>query len=288
MGAVEKIILGTVQMGLPYGIQGAGALDLDQSKKIFKKAYTAGVRFLDTAEVYGKAHQVIGNFHSSTKMKFEIITKLPNVLDRDIGFKVDQYLQELKVEKIETLMFHSFDAYEKNSKVLKELKNLKKFGLINKIGVSIYTNEQLEKVIENEMIDLIQLPFNLLDNYSLRGELLKRAKKCGKIVHTRSAFLQGLFFMDVDSENRVIRKLRPQLQLLKRIAEKEGRDMASLALNYALQQESIDNVLIGVDSIDQLEKNLSIIGDPLPENSLEEINKIIIRDQNLLNPSLWN
>lgn len=275
-------------MGLPYGIQGGGNLTLNESKIILEKAYSSGVRCLDTAEVYGKAHQVVGDFHRTSDFQLSVMTKLPKVLDRKIGNKIDQYLEELRVKELEALMFHSFEAFKENLKVLGELKDLKKSGVVRNIGVSLYTNEELEIVLKNKHIDIIQLPFNLLDNFSLRGELLKKAKENDKIIHTRSAFLQGLFFMDVGSKHRVVKELRPSLVQLQLIAKEENRGMASLALNYCLQQELIDKVLIGVDSIDQLNQNLSLTENPLSEESVEKINNIIVRNRNLLNPSTWN
>lgn len=287
MDTIDKIILGTVQMGLPYGIRGGGNLDFNQSSSILKTAYRSGIRSLDTAEVYGRAHQVIGNFHTNSDMRFEVTTKLPKNV-RKIVSKVEQYLEELQVEKLENLMFHSFEDFLASHEIIEEFQHSNNARLVKEIGVSIYTNEQLEEVIESEKINLIQLPFNLLDNFSMRGELLKKAKENKKTIHTRSVFLQGLFFMDIGSGHKVVKELKPQLMQLQSIAKKENRDMASLALNYALQQELVDKVLIGVDSIDQLKQNIEIAGNPLSQDSLEEINNILIKDKKLLNPSLWN
>lgn len=288
MKTSSKLILGTVQMGIPYGIQQGGNLPFDQSKNILKKAFDSGIEILDTAEVYGKAHQVIGKFHKIYPGKtFKVITKLPKVLKGEIYFKLKQYLKELGINQLEAIMFHSFDTFQNNTGVLKELQELKREGMFKYIGISIYSNEQMLEVIQNKNIDLIQLPFNLLDNFSLRGDLLKLAKKNGKTVHARSAFLQGLFFMDCESKNEVVQKMRPQLVELNKIASIEKRSMASLALNYSIQQKNIDKVLIGVDSVNQLNQNLSILGETISEMSMEKINNVRVPDFNLLNPSLW-
>jgi len=103
-------------------------------------------------------------------------------------------LSELHVDVLDILMFHSFTTYYQNATVIDEMMMLKLNGKIKFLGVSIYTNDELLKVIEDDRIDVIQLPFNLFDNFNKRGSLLKLAKEKGKIIHSRSAFLQGLFF----------------------------------------------------------------------------------------------
>ena len=77
---IEKIILGTVQMGLDYGINNSsGKISLDDSCIIFSKAFELGINTIDTAEAYGNAHQVIGKFHLlNPKIKFKVITKIPH------------------------------------------------------------------------------------------------------------------------------------------------------------------------------------------------------------------
>ena len=79
----NKIVLGTAQMGLDYGINNKnGKIPLEQSDKILNKAYESGIKFLDTAQVYGEAHKVIGEFHKTNPTtKFKINTKIPNNID---------------------------------------------------------------------------------------------------------------------------------------------------------------------------------------------------------------
>ncbi len=289
MNMLNKIILGTVQMGLPYGIRNGGALDYKDSEIILNRAYDVGIKELDTAEAYGNAHKVIGKYHElNPGQQFKVITKLPKEIDSNIESKINQYLNDLRVKELESIMFHAFDTLKQNPQALNVLQNLKEQNLINKIGVSIYTNEEFESLLNYDEVDLIQLPYNLLDNQNVRGEIIELAKEKSKIIHTRSAFLQGLFFMNPADKNKTVKSLKAELLLLRDIARVENLTVASLALNYCLQKKSIDKVLIGVDNINQFEQNLSISGQTITEESMERINKIFIVNQNLLNPALWN
>jgi aryl-alcohol dehydrogenase-like predicted oxidoreductase len=284
-----KVILGTVQMGLEYGVNNSsGKISRDESHLILNEAYNTGVRFIDTAEVYGDAHHVIGEFHKKNPGKiFKVITKLPsdNVLN-NLNAKVKNYLSELNVSVIETLMFHSFHSYKKNKSVLPELLVLKEQGAFKQLGVSIYTNEELEELISDSFVDVIQVPFNLLDNDSVRGKLLRQAKHENKIVHTRSVFLQGLFFKSIQTFPDHLKELAEPIQNLVLLAKKYTIKMNQLALSYALSKEYIDGVLFGVDSLAHFEENMDLVN--LPKELVQAIDMMVVSNKQLLNPSLWN
>jgi len=286
----DKIVLGTVQFGLDYGVNNnSGKPSQKQVNEILSYAFDSGVRFLDSAEAYGNAHAIIGNFHKTNpNRQFNIITKLPHVIGDGIESKIELYLAQLGVSQLHALLFHSFDTYKENQFFIEKLKHFKSLGKIKHIGVSIYTNEQFKEVIEDSTIDIIQLPFNLFDNIYQRGDLLKLAKSKNKIIHTRSAFLQGLFFLSLDSNNKVVNNLSEPLILLHNLANQTGVSIQNMALDYCLKQKNIDNVLIGVDNLEQLKQNLNYSEPFLKESEITIIDNIIIKNTDLLNPSLWN
>lgn len=286
----NKIILGTVQFGLEYGINNVhGKPDQNQVDTILLKAQNAAIQTLDTAEAYGNAHEVIGAFHKRyPSTKFQINTKLTEPNLDTIDIKVEFFLEQLKVEQLQAISFHSFDSYSKNLNVLKRLKYYKDSGLIQNIGVSVYTNEQLSVVLNDPLLDIIQLPYNVFDNINVRGEFLRKAKLLGKTIHTRSAFLQGLFFTESNDERNVAIALRNELNLLRDISKESRYSVGEIALNYCLQEELIDNIILGVETLEQLESNLAYANVDLSEEIIARLNKINIENPNLLNPSLWN
>ena len=287
----SKLILGTVQFGLKYGINNTvGKPKKDEVLSLLKAAYSSGIRVLDTAETYGNAHQLIGNYHKKQdSFKFKIITKFPHDIKHDfIKSKVFEYLDLMDVDTLDVMMFHSFDSFQSNYNALNRLNELKSDGLINNIGVSVYTNVQLERLLNEDLITVVQLPFNLLDNFSVRGDLIIRLKEKGKIIHTRSAFLQGLFFKKANDSNIIVRKLNKVLMLLHNIKSKLNCSMEELALSYCASQELVDKVIIGVDSMDQLSSNLEAIMYELPLEYQVDIDRINVKNVELLNPSLWS
>jgi aryl-alcohol dehydrogenase-like predicted oxidoreductase len=286
----NKLILGTVQMGLDYGVNNySGKISFSESCAILLEAYKNGIIVLDTAEAYGNAHQVIGDFHRlNPKVKFKVITKIPdNTVIDEVEQKIKKYCEELHTDVLEVLMFHSFDTYKNCNKDLDVLESLKRDGVIKHIGVSTYTNEQIEELLLDDRISVVQLPFNLLDNESIRGDLLKKLKIKGKIVHTRSAFLQGLFFAESSKNKLIYNELSDEIDVVKKIAESENTTIINLAQSYCVNQKNIDNVLIGVDSVKQLVDNLEALNYVISVKSKSKINAIKVKNTDLLNPSLW-
>ena len=285
---MSNIILGTVQFGLNYGINNTrGKTPIQEVHPILDFAYSKGIMTLDTASGYGDSEEIIGDYLASNPdKKFEIITKV-NSSKITLEKQLHESLQKLKVDKVEVLMLHSFELYEKFKSQLPLFCQKNKGKFFNELGVSVYTNEEIGVISSDPVIDRIQTPFNLLDNELKRRERYSDIKSKGKIIDTRSVFLQGLFFKKTDELPTNLYPLIKPLEKLKKIAESKSLTMEELAIGYAFSMDFIDNVLIGVDSLDQLKDNLNILSNSISMQTVDEINMISIQNDNLLNPSLW-
>ncbi len=284
----EKLILGTAQLGMKYGINNSsGQPSQEEADKILQTAWDNHIRFLDSAEAYGDAHKRIGNFHGKVNFRFNIITKFfPKNFQENLQKKINQDLQELSVASLYAYLFHNLKDLEEFAKEKFTLWKLKEKGLLQKIGVSLYTNEEVEYVLQKyPFVELIQIPFNILDNYNLRKEVLLKMKDKNIEVHTRSVYLQGVFFMNTLPPQ--LQGLSPYINTLKSLAEKYNLSLQEIALNYVLSQKLIDKVLIGVDNAEQLLENLQSVR-KTEASITEEINKsIFVREKKLLNPANW-
>ena len=289
----RKLILGTVQFGLDYGIN--NSIGKPTNKNIYKildYAYENGIRTLDTAESYGNAHLIIGNYlKKNSKKNFKLISKLNSkqILNKGkLKFHIINKLKEFNIEYIHGYMIHDFKNFIQNEYLLKELESIKREGFINIVGISLYENDEIVNVINNyNNFDFIQVPFNLLDNETRRGKVLKLAKKKNIKIFSRSTFLQGLFFKQLNSFPSNLNPLKKYIKKIKNIQASSQTDINSIALNYCLSKKYIDKVLIGVESLSQLKKNLNDINN----NNLDfktEIDKMIVKETSLLNPTNWN
>ena len=289
----NKIILGTVQLGLDYGINNHdGKPSLDTSFEILHYAYDNGIRILDTAESYGDSQEIIGKFQKlHPNKKFKIITKI-NVVNSfekvDLIQTILNNCEILHSDKLYGYMFHNYQSLANNKPYYNDLLLAKEKGLIEKAGISLYSNQEVLDVIENyNGFDIIQIPFNLFDNEIKRKAVLLKAKNKGIEIHTRSVFLQGLFFIPIDELSINLKPLSKELMVLDSIKQTYNLSTETLALKYVLEKEYIDHVLIGVESVKQLIANINISKSnlPIPYMIIDEIN---VKDNNLLNPSLWN
>lgn len=293
MLAINKTILGTVQFGLDYGINNSlGKPKPETVFSILDLAHENNIKLLDSAEAYGNSYEIIGQYHARANNKFEVITKFCAArtdLPSWIVERVEHNLKTLSVDSIYCYMFHSFSDFVKYyPRYKQDLIALKESGKVGKIGVSVYTNSEIEKLLEEEEIDVLQLPFNLLDNVSQRLSVLEKAKLSGKEIHARSIFLQGLFFKNTNELPRVLQPLRPHLEEIQKLAIDAKINLNQLCLKYAFEQEGLDHVLIGVDSLEQLVDNIRAISEEMPDNIFKKINEITVAETELLSPRNWN
>ncbi len=287
---MNKLILGTVQFGLNYGINNIkGKPNENEVNKILNYAFKNKFEYLDTAESYGDSQDIIGNYIKSTKNNFKVITKFSKIrtdLPINIIARIEKNLDILGVKSLYCYMFHNFHDYKSFFNLFyNDLLILKKRGYIHKIGVSLHSNQEILEVLKNDIIDVIQLPFNLLDNASQREYFLRLAKNKGIEVHSRSVFLQGLFFKDINKINGKISVLRNDLSKVRKICKNEI--INKFALNYACSKDYIDYVLIGVDSLRQLKENINSLKNIKKDTDFQEIDKIIVKDSSMLNPVNW-
>ena len=279
----DKVCLGTVQFGLEYGINNTkGQTKRDEVSKILNRCKKVGIVHIDTAAAYGTAEEVLGEVIQSNGLSnsFHITTKYKCDGINNLTLATYGSLQKLRVEKLHCQMFHSYQDFKNTEDFIKP-------NGVDKIGVSVYTNEELLSAIKNSQIRVVQCPFNLLDNESIRGESLKKAKEKGIEIHVRSAFLQGLFFMDRKRLPPALKELKGHLEELDRICYESKIPISQLALGYCLSKEYIDKVVIGVDSLEQLDLNIEATKTPIPHPIIEKIDKIIVTNQLLLNPTNW-
>lgn len=292
MVSTDKYILGTVQLGLDYGINNAtGKPSQELAHAMLTAAWEQGVRTLDTAEVYGNAHEVIGNFHrANPEMRFNVVTKFlaASILENGAAARLDAVLKELDVEVLAGWMFHNPAELERNPEIVRQLAALKASGKIRHAGVSVYTNEDVIKAAATEHITIVQMPFNLLDNGGIRAEGLAAARAANMVVHVRSVFLQGVFFMDTAQLPQSIQPLLPYLEELRLLAEGSNLQIPQLAMGYPFQHPDIDGVVIGTDNAEQIKRNIAMANTAIGQRLRDQVEAVRVREADMLNPSNWN
>lgn len=271
-----KIGLGTVQFGIDYGISNQiGKTPKNEVIDILKTAYNLKIDLIDTAVAYGDAEIVIGSCDVS---KFKIVSKfMSSVTHGSVSSQLNESLKKLKVSTLYGYLAHRPMSLIEKPNDWKELIKLKKEGKIGKIGFSLNTTNELQLLIDSGFKpDLIQVPYNYFDK---RFEnLMIQLKKEGCEVHSRSTFLQGLFFMKSVKLDSFFNDIKPLINRL----QNDNKFLAGALLKYVLKKDFIDKVIVGVENSQQLIQNISDL-----ENAeeLEEFNSAIKNE--IISPVLW-
>ena len=285
---ISKFILGTVQFGLDYGINNAiGKPTSVQVLRMLEYAASQGVAVLDTADSYGNATELLGVFIKTHPGLFAINTKFRSNQE-PLEKQLSRTFHLLHLNIVNTYFYHSYKDFVNYPELLASLIALKQDNKIRKIGVSVYDNDEFRTVINAADIDVIQFPFNLLDNRYQRGALMKIAKEKGKELQVRSVFLQGLFFKSLSYFSHKLVALKPYLQKIHNICCRYNTTIEKMALLYASKQPEIDNIVFGIDNLEQLIINLEIAKLNLDSKICKEIDQIEVIENELLYPKNWN
>ena len=195
-----NLAIGTAQFGLDYGISNsAGKVKLPEIKKIIKLASDSGIDTIDTAMAYGDSEELLGK---CSLENFKIITKIgaiqesENRIENWILDEVHLSLKKLKLNNIYGLLLHRPNELisKKGETLFYSIQNLKKLGLVKKIGISIYSTDELVSILDSYDIDIVQLPLNIFNREAINNDILKILKSRDIEIHARSCFLQGLLF----------------------------------------------------------------------------------------------
>jgi len=288
---VNRLALGTVQFGLPYGIANqVGQVSRSEAGSMIAHAESSGISVIDTAIAYGESEACLGAIGVKG---FKVITKLPSV-PNDIDItdvrnwvrdQVTASLSRLGVVTLYGLLLHKPSQLlgrfaEPLTEVLLELREQ---GMIDKLGVSIYAPEELEALDHIFQMELVQAPFNLLDRRLLTSGWLRRLKERGIEVHTRSAFLQGLLLMPMASIPSRFDRWADLLQTWHQWLAQHDISALQACLSFTLSHKEINQVVVGADSTVHLKQIIAAVSRDINL----ELPDLICEDLNLIDPISW-
>lgn len=274
---VSKLGLGTVQFGLLYGISNElGQTMPEEVTEILNYARNVGIDTLDTASAYGDSERVLGQ---NSLNDFRVVSKfLLTEHCWSIEAMLQQSLELLNIKRLHGYLAHRPMDVVRNPDQWKELIKLKESGKVCKIGFSFNSPDEVDEVLKSGMMpDLIQVPYNYFDRRFIKCMTELKMKGCE--IHTRSAFLQGLFLKPAEQLDEFFDVVRQQIAALQ---NNYGDLLPGLLLKYCLKSEAIDKVIVGVNTKQQMIDNLRniSIADELPECEIEI-------PQEIVTPSKW-
>lgn len=307
--SAARVILGSAQMGMDYGITNTGGqASLAEACGLVRFAATNGVAAIDTARAYGESEAVLGKcLKGGWADRMTVLTKLsplPKMSEpaapEDVAAHVDasifQSCATLGTHTLDGLALHRASHLHSHGGVVwTRLQNHQSEGRINRLGVSVQSPEELDVCLSTESVSFVQMPYNMLDHrWDAVIERLRAVRSERTLeVHARSALLQGLLLSDDPAlwQRAGVADAECAIKAMQTLMRRLGlTDRAALCLAYVDAQDWVDALVIGVENVAQLEKNLAL----LDAHQLDADALAIIREnrpvlaEDALNPATWS
>lgn len=301
--AVSELAFGGVEIGMPYGIgvkSRADMLSAREAAALLHQALEEGINFYDSARMYGNSETLIGEAFRDRREKVVFCTKcrhfipangaLPGypALKEIMETSLRESLEALRTDYIDVFMLHQAGpAILGNEDVLRVFSDMKRSGRIRATGVSTYTPEETEKAIGQGAWDVVQLPFNLMDQR--QAGLFSRASRAGMGIVVRSVLLRGLLSDRGRDLHPALKKVKTHIGRYGDLLGPGLPDLPSLAVKFALSFDEVASVLVGIDRPEYLEGSLAAAdGRYLGGELLERAKALRYPDQDFIDLSVWD
>ena len=286
-----NLALGTAQFGQSYGIANhTGEIPISKARAILDYCRREEINLIDTAIDYGSSESCLGTIGVQG---FDVITKIPPIPQtcQDVDFwlqnQIQSSLTRLNKKTLYGVLLHQpkqlFEAF--GPRLLKSLINLKRIQRVKKIGVSIYDPHELTSIFSLYEFDIVQVPFNLIDQRLVSTGWLEKLNRKNIEIHCRSCFLQGLLVMpkenipkEFDSWKEIWDEWHNWLKEFSSISAIEA------CLGFVSSYKDIDKIVFGVDNLLQLKQ---IVSASKKNINFKFFPDISCDDNLLINPSNW-
>ncbi|CAM2924119.1 aldo/keto reductase family protein [Paenibacillus sediminis] len=283
--------------------------DTEQVVKSIHTAYSLGINFFDTANMYerGAAEVLLGKtLQEYPRESFVLATKAfwpmgdgPN--DRGLSRKhimeqAHASLKRLGTDYVDIFYCHRYDPDTPLEETLRALDDLVRQGKVLYVGVSEWTAVQMQDalgVADRYLLDRIvvnQPIYNMFERYIEKEVIpLGVEKGIGQVVF--SPLAQGLLTgkyksaTDIPADSRaakidfmkrgITEEKINKVQQLSKVADELGITVGQLALAWILRQDIVASALVGASRPEQVEENVKASGIKLSEDVLARIEQIL-------------
>lgn len=295
-------------MELAGGLYGGSAFD--EAVKIVKRAYDLGVRYFDTAPLYGagrsearfaaglagipRASYVISSkvgrvleLESPGKAEATGPEKLPGLKARfdlspdGIRRALDETLTRLKTDHVEIIFLHDPDVEKleesANKTAFPTLLKLREEGLVKAIGTGMNEWEMPLRFIRRFDLDVVLLAgrYTLLDQSGLAEFMPECEKRQVKVV-VGGPYNSGILARDLSGPVTFnYAKAPPQLiekaKALKAVCDRHKVNLKAAALQFVLAHPAVAAAIPGAQGVAELEENVRLTSARIPMDLWREL-----------------
>jgi len=293
---VSAIGLGTVELGLEYGIADGRATHLpsrDEAARLLNEALDKGINFIDTARAYGVAEEVVGAALHSRRREYILASKVaappPGINLRDhTTSSIQKSLKALQTDAIDLMQLHSVPSeLIRRGELVEILQEFQRAGSIRFLGATTYGEEAAREVLEDGRFDCLQIAYSAMDREP-ESRILPLAQEKNVGVVVRSVLLKGALTHRYQFLPSSMDDLKSAVQQIASIAERASSSLPDFAYRFVLAHRAVASALVGTALIEELRAAVGY-GErgPLPPQCLEQLNQVKIKDRSLLHPGTW-
>ena len=297
---VTVLGLGTVELGLEYGI-GKKEIPSEQTAiTILKTAVDAGITYIDTARGYGISEERIGKSGIGKIPGVVIGTKCGMPLEKGIDphgdelkqlivCDVEESLRKLQTDSLQLLQLHYATVEQiEHGEITDILRELKESGKVQHVGISTRGEEAPLSAIKTNFFETLQLAHSIVDQ-RMTGNVMTEAMKNNVGIINRSVLLKG----SLTPTRR--EQLPEQLSVLKensrkaeQVATDLGMDLPTLAMRFVISNPAVSTALMGTTKPERITTTVSAVSaGPLPEDILVKLRDLAIADPLQVDPAKW-
>ena len=264
----------------------------EDCRAAFDVSLEAGIRFVDTAEVYGsgRSERMLGKFIQETDQPVLVATKFfpfPWRLTRKSLIRaLKRSLERIGVETVDLYQMHQPLPPVSIETWMEAMAEAVAEGLTRTVGVSNYSQTQMLQAYstlsrKNIPLAANQVTYSLLNRNIEYDGLLARCKELGVRVIAYSPIEKGLLTGKYTPENPppgirgrrygdLLPKIGPLLKLMTEIGQEHGgKSKTQVALNWCICKGAMP--IPGAKNGDQAEENAGALGWKLTEEEVERL-----------------
>ena len=257
-------------------------VDEKEAIRMIHHAIDHGVTYIDTAYGYhgGNSERIVGKaLRGGYRERVSLATKMPVWMVKtadDFNRLLEEQLIKLQTDHLDFYLLHSLSRKTWDNVhrlgILDFLDQAKRDGRIRHAGFSFHDQLPLFKeIVDSYAWDMCQIQFNLLDEHYQAGlEGLRYASDRGL----------GVVIMEPLRGGALAQKVPADIQKVWNEAATK-RSPAEWAFRWLIDIPQISVILSGVSTMEQLDDNLRIFADDLPNTLLPEERALISRVQDL-------
>ena len=279
-------MLGTAQFGMHYGISNShGMTSNHELKKILDFCKKKDIYSFDTAPSYKKSESRLGGYiKNDLSYPWEVTTKV--IKDIPITEQLEKSIENLGIAP-KVILAHRPEDYL-NTSFRNNLFSLKSRYKNLKVGVSVYNTEEVLRILDAKMPDVLQIPINIFDNNFVKSGLINSIHAEGVEIQARSIFLQGLLYLPLDTIKRKFNDILNPIKKINKILSGKKISISEFSLIWVHSLKEISNLVVGINNLDHLIFHLNSLKKNVDNETTNEILQVNYDNEKILNPALWN